>query len=178
MKTNCSCGHSTSAQSVTGALPTLYIPLRRSALRTRASSIPKWWAISCQTVSATICSSCARVRAKRSCGPWKIVILSGIANPSKTERLASGRPWYRPSMPGRAGSCSTTIATFFICRRKRHGIPRSAFSTKSSNSATGSTHHHRNAKTRIFRRGLALGSGGKSPAWASRWSTPKRPPAG
>jgi uncharacterized protein (TIGR03437 family) len=32
------------------------------------------------------------VRAKRSFGPWKIVILSGIANPSKTERLASGRP--------------------------------------------------------------------------------------
>src|ERR1700722_15275273 len=49
-------------------------------------------------------------------------------------------------MPGRGGSCSTTIATFFICRRKRDGMTRSAFSTKSSNSATGSTHHHRNAK--------------------------------
>ena len=35
----------------------------------------------------------ARVCDKRSCGPWKIVILSGIVNPSKTERLASGRPW-------------------------------------------------------------------------------------
>src|SRR6266699_2617907 len=68
-------------------------------------------------------------------------------NPSKTERLASGRPWYRPRRPGCGGSCSTMIATFFMRWRKRHGMPRSAFSTRSSNSTRGSTHHHRIAKT-------------------------------
>jgi hypothetical protein len=31
-------------------------------------------------------------------------------------------------------------------RRKRHGMQRSAFSTRSSNSARGSTHHHRIAQ--------------------------------
>jgi hypothetical protein len=146
-----------------------YLSRRRSARRTRGSSMPKWCAISCHSVSATICSSCARVRDRRSWGPWKIVILSGIAKPSKTERLASGLPWYRPSRSGRGASCSTTIATFFIRRRKRQGISRSAFSTKSSNSATGSIHHYRipEPETRSHGRSDAkeLRAGGSQSRW-------------
>ena len=32
------------------------------------------------------------LRARRSCGPWKMVMRSGMANGSKTLRLVSGRP--------------------------------------------------------------------------------------
>src|SRR5208283_5477569 len=51
-----------------------------------------------------------------------------------TLRRVSGRPWYRPSNPGRGGSFSTTNTTLRSRRRKRAGTSASASSTSSSKS--------------------------------------------
>ena len=50
---------------------------RRSAARTRCSSMPKWCAISCHTVSRTMAFASSASRAAARIGSIKIVILSG-----------------------------------------------------------------------------------------------------
>jgi hypothetical protein len=111
----------------------------RSAVLTSRSFIPKWCAISCQSVCSTNRSRSSRLRARRS---WALEYGDSVR---QMERLKDAAMRQRPPFvqseeraPWRdslaviwinAGSSSTTTATLFIRLRNRAGMLRNALST-------------------------------------------------
>src|SRR3989344_9135081 len=133
-------------------------PRRCSRFLTSCSSIPKWWANSCQIVSATTFLTASKYGhgvsifsnsslASSSMGIWYRVMISGnvIPTPYPSPRAESGIPLYSPSNVSSSpkpsasrssweGSSSTSRATFCIFSRTHWGSCSYPFSTSFSNS--------------------------------------------